>query len=100
MSSGKPWHGSCCNRSPEKEEIAMASAGPRSHVGSTQPPPASSLFYSMAQAARRNDRATFDRLFDCCFECVYAVAWHVTQDAARAEAITAHVMREAMIAAA
>ena len=51
----------------------------------------------MAQAARRNDRASFDRLFDCCFGWVYAVAWRVTGDAARAEAITAQVLRQAVI---
>jgi hypothetical protein len=61
------------------------------------PWPLSPLLASMAQAARRNDRETFDRLFDCCFGWVYAVAWRVTQDPARAEAITAYVLREAVI---
>jgi DNA-directed RNA polymerase specialized sigma24 family protein len=50
----------------------------------------------MAQAARRDDRETFDRLFDCCFGWVYAVAWRATHDVGRAEAITAYVLREAM----
>jgi hypothetical protein len=55
------------------------------------------VLVSWAQAARRNDRETFDRLFVCCFGWVYAVAWRVTQDPARAEAITAYVLREAVI---
>jgi hypothetical protein len=63
---------------------------------STLPWPLSPLLASMAQAARRNDRETFDRLFDCCFEWAYAVAWRVTHDVGRAEAITAYVLREAM----
>lgn len=81
------------------ETRSLVSASPRD-IASTRPWPLSPLFDSMVQAARRNDRATFDRLFDCCFECVYAVAWRITHDAARAEAITAHVLRGAMIKAA
>jgi hypothetical protein len=79
-------------------EIAgMSASTQRSVVGSKQLWPLAPLLESMAEAARRNDRATFDRLFDCCFGWVYAIAWRVTHDAARAEAITAHVLREAMI---
>jgi hypothetical protein len=61
------------------------------------PWPLSPLIGSMAQAARRNDRETFDRLFDCCFAWVYAVAWRLTHDTARAEAITAHLLHESLI---
>jgi hypothetical protein len=85
-------------RSLAGKEIMMLSAAPVT-VGNTQPWPLQPLLDSMAQAARRNDRASFDRLFDCCFGWVYAVAWRVTGDAARAEAITAQVLRKAVIEA-
>ncbi len=52
------------------------------------------------EAARRGDRAEFDRIFDRCFARVYATAFHVTRDRARAEAITTHILCEAGIEAA
>jgi hypothetical protein len=63
------------------------------------PWPLAPLIASMAEAARRNDRETYDELFDCCFGWVYSVALRVTHDAARAEAVTAYVLREAVIEA-
>ena len=58
------------------------------------------LFEELAQAARDGDQAKFDRLFDCCFGWVYAIAWRVTRDRARSEAITTHVLCEAVTEAA
>ena len=58
--------------------------------------PLHSLFEQLAQAAREGDQAKFDRTFDCCFDWVYAIAWRVTRDRKRAEAITQHVLFEAM----
>jgi DNA-directed RNA polymerase specialized sigma24 family protein len=65
-------------------------------VRTSHPWPLHVLFAELAQAARNDDRAGFDRLFDCCFEWVYAVAWRVTRDRARAQAITEEVLSQAM----
>lgn len=58
------------------------------------------LLDQLVEAARLDDLAEFDRIFDRCFGRVYAIAWHVTRDRARAEAITAHILCEAGIEAA
>ncbi len=73
----------------------MLSATPQFFIN-TQPWPLQPLFDSLALAARQNDRAAFDLLFDCCFDWVYAVAWRITRDAARSEAITDEVLRQAI----
>lgn len=48
----------------------------------------------LCEAARQNDRAEFDRLFDLCFGQVYPIARRVTGDRAQAEAITAEILCE------
>ena len=58
------------------------------------------LLDQLVEAARQDDLTEFDRIFDRCFGRVYALAWRVTQDRARAEAITAHILCEAAIEAA
>ena len=63
-------------------------------------PPLHPLFAKLAQAAREGDQAKFDRLFDCCFDWVYGVAWQVTSDQKRAEIITAHVLCDGLARAA
>lgn len=65
-------------------------------ISSTQPWPLQPLFDQLTQAAREDDRAEFDRLFDCCFGWVYAIAWRLTGDQARAEAITTQILCDAM----
>jgi hypothetical protein len=57
------------------------------------------LLDQLVEAAQRDDLAEFDRIFDRCFGRVYALAWHVTRDRARAEAITAHILCAAAIKA-
>ena len=63
----------------------------------TQYPPIEPLFDELAEAALQQDRAEFDRLFDCCFDRVYAMAWRVTGDRGRSEAITTHILSEVVI---
>jgi hypothetical protein len=63
---------------------------------SAQPWPLHPLLEQLAQAARDGDQAKFDRLFDCCFDWVYALAWRVTRDRQRSEAITTQVLSEAV----
>lgn len=58
------------------------------------------LLDQLVEAAWRDDLAEFDRIFDRCFGRVYALAWRVTHDRERAEAITAHILCEAAIQAA
>ena len=70
---------------------ATRSPGPRRHP---------LLLERLAEAARQGDRPEFDRLFDRCFERVYAIAWRVAGDRARAEAITTHILCEAALEAA
>ncbi len=64
---------------------------------STRPRRRHRLLERLAAAARLDDRAEFDRIFDLSFERVYAIAWRLTGDRARAEAITAHVLSEAVV---
>ena len=81
-------------------EVAHVASGAQPSIG-IQPRlrPLQPLFRQLAAAARRDDRAEFDRLFEGCFGRVYAVAWRVTGDHAQAEAVTEHILYEAMIAA-
>jgi hypothetical protein len=78
----------------------MGSAIHHEAAGSAQPWPLHPLLEQLAQAARGGDQAEFDRLFDCCFGWVYAIAWRVTRDHKRSEAITSHVLCEAVAEAA
>lgn len=78
----------------------MASSA-RSSIGSPEPRPLQPLFDrlpfdKLAEAAQQDDRAEFDRLFDRCFERVYAIAWHATGDQVRAETITTQILYEAV----
>ena len=63
---------------------------------SAQPSPLHPLSEQLARAARDGDQAKFDQLFDCCFDWVYGIAWRATRDQKRSEAITAHVLCEAV----
>lgn len=58
------------------------------------------LLDQLVEAGRQDDLAEFDRIFDRCFERVYGLAWRVTRERARAEAITAHILCAAGIKAA
>jgi hypothetical protein len=58
------------------------------------------LLDQLVEAGRQDDRAEFDRIFDRCFKRVYALAWRVTRERARAEAITAQILCAAGIKAA
>jgi hypothetical protein len=57
------------------------------------------LFDEFAEAVRQQDRAGFDRLFDRCFGQVYAMAWRLTGDRLRSEAITTDILRDVVIEA-
>jgi hypothetical protein len=63
---------------------------------SEQSSPLHPLVAQLTQAARDGDQAKFDQLFDCCFDWVYAIAWQATRDQRRSEAITAHVLSDAV----
>lgn len=71
--------------------------GAQRTIGSSQPRPVESLFDDFSEAVRQQDRAGFDRLFDRCFGLVYALAWRLTGDRLRSEAITADILRDVVI---
>lgn len=58
------------------------------------------LLDQLVDAARQDDPDEFDRIFDRCFARVYALAWRVTRERARAEAITEHILCETGLEAA
>jgi hypothetical protein len=78
-------------------DVAQRASGLQQPTRSTGPRRRERLLGRLAAAARQDDRVEFDRIFDLNFERVYAIAWRVTRDRARSEAITAHVMSEAVI---
>jgi len=73
--------------------------GAQRTIGSSQPRPVERLFDELAEAVRQQDRAGFDRLFDRCFGQVYALAWRLTGDRRRSEAITTDILRDVVIKA-
>lgn len=82
-------------------EVALMASSARESILSPQTRPLQALFDrlpidQLAEAARQDDRAEFDRLFDRCFERVYAIAWHATGDQARSESLTTRILCEAV----
>jgi hypothetical protein len=78
-------------------EVAQMASGLQQATRGTRPRRRHRLLERLAAAARLDDRPEFDRIFDLSFERVYAIAWRVTGDRARAEAITAYVLSEAVV---
>ena len=54
------------------------------------------LVGDLLDAAEAGDRERFDKLYEHCVERVYAIAWRVVRNRARAEELTARVLLDAV----
>jgi hypothetical protein len=81
-------------------QLALVASGFEQTTPRSQPRRRPLLLERLVEAAHQDDLAEFDRIFDRCFGRVYALAWRVTRDRAKAEAITAHILCSAAIEAA